>query len=249
MPHEPSPYVTYEWHSQCWKTTLTPAGRKFMRQHYPDSRDEDLIPQLGVPIGRRTYIRLARRLKLRKSAAHMAAMRHKAMKQAYAINLAFGLFEERSRQLKGRRIPGAEKHQFKPGETHADRYGEERAREIYAKTAATHRSLIRRERLRVLSGEPQQTHLRVMRHEAASSARYRLLRIHHYRPADPEESVPTSFTWDADTTRRPRLEERYARRHDFRFLPPEAWWETVAAAEEDDDDSLITIQEMDDDLE
>lgn len=247
MPYEPSPYVTYEWrhHPGIWGIKLTAKGRKLLRDIYPDHKDADVMAQLGVPISRTAFKRIARRLKLHKSAAHMAAMRDLAQKRAKVISLAFGIYEERSRRMKGHVI-GDGSTCFKPGETNATRYGAERAKAIHKKIGLTRRAIYRRERLRILSGEPQQTHLRIGLNRPATSARHKLLRICHYLPADPEAFVPTAFTWDEHTRRRPRLEERYAHRFDFRFIPPQ---DVEADEGDDDDDSLITIEEMDDDLE
>lgn len=250
MPYEPSTYVTYEWrhHPGIWQIKLTAKGRKLLRTIYPDHKDVDVMAQLGVPISRTAFKRIVRSLKLHKSAAHMAAMRDIAQRRAKVISLAFGLYEEKSRRMKGHVI-GDGSTCFKPGETNATRYGAERAKAIHQKIGLTRRAIFRRERLRILSGEPQQTHLLIGLKRPASCARHRLLRVNHYLPADPEAYAPTSFTWDEHTRRRPLLEERYAHRHDFRFIPPQDIRHDEAEADDDDDDSLITIQEMDDDLE
>ena len=219
-PFQPNHLVTLQWYqpSHIWRIKLTRKGAAYLREHYPNTTDEELLQQLGVPISLSTLHRIALKMHLHKSQEHKQRIQARAAKRAQAICIAFGLYEAQ----KGKPVPGHEKNFFKPGQSRLDRYGAEKEAAIVAKIKKTRAALIRRERLRILSGEPQRTHLRLTSNKYASFARHRLLRIHHYQlaPHQDDPIAPTTFTWDSHTTRRPILEERYATLHHFRFIPP-----------------------------
>ena len=217
-PFQPNDYVTLTWgrKNSLWVVSLTRRGAKFLRDHFADTPDDELIRQLGAPISYATFRRLVAKMHLRKSKAYMQRIQAYAVERSRIICTAFGIYEA----MRGKPIPGHEKHAFKPGQSRRDRYGDEKEAAICAKISKTRRALIRRERLRILSGEPQRTRLLLTRDKPAYNARARLIHTYHYRPTEPGTIAPTTFTWDEHTTRRPKLEERYAQRHHFQFIPP-----------------------------
>lgn len=219
-PFQPNDYVTLSWgrKNSLWVISLTRRGAKYLRDHFADTPDEELIRQLGAPISYTTFRRIVTKMHLRKSKAHLQRIQAHAAERAHVICTAFGIYEAR----RGQPVPGHEKNGFKPGISRRDRYGDEMEAAICAKISKSKQSLIRRERLRILSGEPQQTRLNLTREGAATyNARARLLHTHHYRPTEPDIVAPTTFTWDEHTHRRPKLEESYAKRFRFQFIPPQ----------------------------
>lgn len=134
------------------KIVLSPDQERYIIDNFGNTKNDDMAAELGI--SSRALVRIARRHGLHKT---------KEFRQRVQLEAsAEGAKWYATHKVKpGFYIPGGEKYYFKKGESTADRYGEERAKEIYAKIAAKRNATLKAERRRALFGIPQKTKLKI----------------------------------------------------------------------------------------
>ena len=133
------------------KVQLTDKQMDYIVRHFKDTDNEYLCTVL--PISLRTLKRIARRLGLTKTKAHMKQMQREAVDAAKRSHLKNGTYPP-----KGYIIPNSEQYRFKNG--HKEKKSVKMKR--LAKSQASRRETVIRERMRIMRGEPQQTKMRLV---------------------------------------------------------------------------------------
>lgn len=183
----------------------TEEQKKWLRENYPVSKNEEVMACLGVSFG--TMQRVRREMGLKKSPGFMRECQLAASRAAKASHLANGTYPR-----KGFQIPGSSRHRFQRGVTSLMRLGPEREAERVRKSAETRRKTLAAERRRVLFGMEQKTRLKIGHSRTKSAYRCKMRRMGYVIERGGWMAVATA------ATRRSPLVEKSAARYGIRVI-------------------------------
>lgn len=192
------------------KVELTPKQEAWLRKHFPNTKNAELMEKLGIGDG--TLHRYARKMGLTKTRQFMKKIHKEISEAAKASHLANGTYPP-----KGYRIPRSEEFWLKPGESIRDRIGTRRWNRARKKAAETWKQTYREEHARAWFGVPQKTKLRVTSQPRQKICDRSYLKRRGYI-LDEQNLVAY---WTPETHRATRLEARPRRYYIFKELDHE----------------------------
>lgn len=204
------------WHrGKLRKVVLTEYGEKYLRNHFPNTRNEVLMEKMGISFS--TFHRLARQLGLTKTKQFMRKM------QANATEYALQSWKSLPPAERKRRIEIGVKN----FEGHKERIREEMRRrplmkrltpkkqkEVKERANAKRNESIASDRRRILFGLPQRTKMRLVKSSPAKiNARLRMVKVYRWDCS----RGSSDFYENGTTVRNSALEAKYAKMYGFCF--------------------------------
>lgn len=190
--------------------SLTEKQIAWIVKHYQHTKNDDILAKYGI--GEATLHRVARKYGLKKTTRFTKKAQRNATMYAHEACRIYGIYDERSRQMKqlaaerkarGERIPGS----FQPGESNLDRLGKRRFRKCIEKATASMRELRRKERIRLHFGLPQQTKLNISYNGYTPQMKKKAIHRHIFRKHGYiVERGDDVVYYDSTTTRKPIME-------------------------------------------
>lgn len=135
------------------KITLKSSEKKWLREHFPNTKNAVLCEYLGMSVT--TLHKFARKMKLKKSPEFMTQCNRDALNAAREYNVATGYEAARRAAIRHHarcKKMGISHYYYKKGETNVERYGAEKWRRTVAKMQASRNKAIARDKRRVSLG-------------------------------------------------------------------------------------------------
>lgn len=196
--------------------TPTSEEEAWIVQHYPNTPNPEIMQR--IDIAERTLCRIARRYGLKKDKRYLSRMRRANLKEASRKCKELGVYKENAERAKAmwekmKTRPREEWPGYKPGLKPWEQPGMTRRKYVRAKQKAEEamRHQRKMEHFRIISGEKQQTKLRLRTNitHSASVQKYRMIQEYDYFAIEGEVNV---ICYDEQTRRSIRSEET-ARRY------------------------------------
>lgn len=196
--------------------TLTAEEEAWIVQHYPNTPNPEIMQR--IDIAERTLCRIARRYGLKKDKRYLSRMRRANLKEASRKCKELGVYKENAERAKAmwekmKMRPREEWPGYKPGLKPWQQPGMTRRKYVRGrqKTEETMMHLRKMERFRIISGEKQQTKLKVYKNitRRASIHKYMMIKDCNYFAIEGEVNT---ICYD-EQTRRSMKREATARRY------------------------------------